>query len=77
MDIHENYVKKLGRHLEYPELRVYDKPKHDGSKSQLDEVPIALGAPIQVPPTQGPLVSPLLALLDTQSVILDELIHLR
>ena len=66
MDIHDNYVKKSGRAPEQLEPRVHDEPER-----QLEEVPTALEAP-----AQGPPAPPLLILPDTQSVILDELIHL-
>ena len=67
MDIHENYVKKPGRNPKQPKLGMHDEPNR-----QPNEMLAALETL-----AQGPLAPPLLALLDTQSVILDELIHLR
>ena len=67
INIHSNYVKKSRRNPEQPEPGVHDEPKR-----QPEEVPAALEAP--APGSPAP---PLLALSDTQSIILDELIHLR
>ena len=72
MDIHVNYEKKSGRAQEQPELGVHDEPKQYESKRQPKAVFIASEAP-----AQGPPAPPLPTLPDTQSVILDELIHLR
>ena len=61
MDIYGNYVKNLRRAPKHFEPEV-----HDELERQPEEAP-----------AQGPSAPPLLALPDTQSVILDELIHLR
>ena len=70
INIRGNYVKKLGRNPKQLEPRVHNEPEHDESNRQLKEVPATLKEP-----AQGPPAPPLLALSDTQSVILDELIH--
>ena len=45
MDIHDNYVKKLGRNPEQSELGVHDEPEQHESKRQPNEVLVALEAP--------------------------------
>ena len=67
MDIYGNYVKKPRRALKQAESGVHDEPER-----QLEETPATPEAPVQGPPAP-----PLLALSNTQSVILDDLIQLR
>ena len=72
MDIRDNYVKKSRKNSQQFESRVNDEPKQYELERQPEKVPAAVEAP-----TQGPPTSPLLALPNTQSIILDKLIHLR
>ena len=70
IDIHSNYVKKSRRNPKQPKPGVHDEPKRQPEK--VPAAPVALEAPAQGSPAPS-----LLALSDTQSIILDELTHLR
>ena len=72
MFLHIVHMSKSGRNPKQLKPGVHNEPEHDESNRQLKEVPATLKEP-----AQGPPAPPLLALPNTHSVILDELIHLR
>ena len=76
MDPQGNYVQKPSRALEHPKPKRQDELEGHHVLDAQSQAP-APWAPIQDPPTQGPPAPPLSALLDVQSIILDELIHMR
>ena len=76
MDAQGNYVKKPRRALEQPEPEREDEPERQHGPEIQPKAPTP-DPPTHDLPAQVPSIPPLLALSDTQSIILDELIHLR
>ena len=73
MDAYKNYMNKPGKELEQPEPKSqFELERQPAPERQPDQALV-----VQKAPAQGPPAPPLLALPNTQSVILDKLNHLR